>query len=71
MVGLLQCPYSIYSFFVGYLLWIQSTNRLKMASIVFLGHILVISFLLFTYFTSGMVAQKMFLPWLSVPHFGR
>ena len=49
---------AFYSFFVGYLLWIQSTNRLKMASIVFLGHILVISFLLFTYFTSGMVAQK-------------
>ena len=49
---------AFYSFFVGYLLWIQSTNRLKMASIVFLGHILVFSYLLFTYFTSGMVAQK-------------
>lgn len=49
---------AFYSFFVAYLLWVQSTNRLKMASIVFLGHILVFLFLLFTYFTSGMVAQK-------------
>ena len=49
---------AFYSFFVAYLLWVQSSNRLKMASIVFLGHLLVFSFLLFTYFSNGMVAQK-------------